>query len=264
MVSKKTAMGIFCYLALVDEMLSDEEKVRIDEIGNRIDPEEYGEYAGQMLNDCIAQTKKIIDPEDYYDVVCEGADRLLSGEEDSVEKPVGIRLLIWNLLVVANADGVYSSAERRFIKHIVRITDTEISVFLEMEQMIQTYQLLEKERDRLSHSDQPYSEVAPLMEAYDTRMNHIQDSALCLIADEELTLSIRAMVVKPDLIDNVAAGIKDTTSEAAKNIKNKVAPAAVAVKEKASPAMAQAGNKLNHMVSGAVSKFKRREPKEKE
>ncbi len=49
---------------------------------------------------------------------------------------VGVRLLIWNMLVIAFINGECTKDEKRLIKHVVRVTKMDKSVFLEMEQLM--------------------------------------------------------------------------------------------------------------------------------
>ena len=50
-----------------------------------------------------------------------------------------VRLLVWNMLVIAFSNKNYSSFERKLIKHIVRVWNMDRTVFLEMEQIIKTH-----------------------------------------------------------------------------------------------------------------------------
>lgn len=253
MISKRKATAIFFYLAMVDEDFSDEERVKIDEICNSIDPEGYPKYKEEIINEYTRQTDLIIDKEDYYDVISEGVDKLLLYADENEEKDVCIRLLLWNLLVVAHSDGDYSAPERRLIKHIVRITDTDKSVFLEMEQLIKTYELLENEKKDLAASNKPYSEIAPLIAEIDSRMNNIKESSLNLIADEEMMKSIDKLEVKPDIVDNMITGIKGSASGVTNT-----------VKDKAAPVITQVGGKMNNFVSGTFSAFSRKKNNKKQ
>ena len=257
MLSKRKAITVFCYLAMIDGEFSEDEHIKIDEIGETLDNESYAGYKDEIIEQCAKQLERIIDEEDYYDVIAEGVDSLIFDNNEE-ERSVGIRLLLWDLLVIAHSDGEYSPPERRLIKHIVRVTDTDKSIFLEMEQLIKTFQILEKEKNDLADSNKPYSEVAPLMTEIDSRMKAIKESSLNLIADEELMRSIEKIEVKQDIVDNAINEIKETATEATTIVKDKVTPAATVVKDKASPVISQAGDKLNSFVSGAVSKFSRK------
>ena len=137
------------------------------------------------------------------------------------------------------------------------MSDTDKSVFFEMEHLIKTYQLLEDEKNQLASSSKPYSEIAPLMTELEFRMNVIKESSLNLIADEERMKSIEKIEVKKDFVDSAINELKDSATDAKTIVKDKVTPAAAAVKEKASPAISQAGDKLNSFVSGAFKKIKK-------
>ena len=55
-----------------------------------------------------------------------------------------MRLLVWDLLTIAFSNADYAYAERKLIKHIVRVTGMEHSVFFEMEHSIKTVMALNK------------------------------------------------------------------------------------------------------------------------
>ena len=201
----KGSVAAFYYLAMTDGDVLQQELEKFDEVGKGIDPDHFAEYRDELIAECEAQKDRMIDDEDYADIIIEGFDQSLNS--DVGEEGVAARMLIWNMLVIAMADGEYSKAERRLIKHFVRLTETEKSVFLEMEQLIMSYVAVQKERESLSDSDRPYKEIAPLMEQLKKREQDISQIAQNLIADEEMLESIKAVEYEPDFIDKAGKGI---------------------------------------------------------
>ncbi len=182
MYEKKSAITCFYYLIAVDSDIHDIEMDVFESIANEIDPDNYPSYKESIIEDYNKQLESQIDDEDYYDVIVEGVDKVLvsRGYYDGVSP----RLLLWNLLVVAFADNDYSKEERRLIKHIVRKSEIEKDVFLEMEELMKANVALDKEIQTLNDSDKPYKEIRPLVEELEERKQVIINSALALIEDE--------------------------------------------------------------------------------
>ena len=201
----KGAVAAFYYLAMADSNVTQEELEKFDEIGNTIDPEHFAQYREELIASCESQKDRMIDEEDYADVILEALDRSLEPAED--EAGVASRMLIWNMLVISMADEDYSQSERRLIKHLVRITETEKSVFLEMEQLINAYFAVQRERASLADSERPYKEMAPVMEQLNKREQELARIAQDLIADEEMLESIKAVEYEPDFVDKIGKGI---------------------------------------------------------
>lgn len=206
----KSAVAAFYYLAMADGNVSQEELEKFDEIGNSIDPEHFAEYREELIVSCESQKDRMIDEEDYADVILEALDRSLEPAEG--EEGVASRMLIWNMLVISIADEDYSQSERRLIKHLVRMTETEKSVFLEMEQLINAYFAVQRERASLADSERPYREMAPVMEQLNKREQDLARIAQDLIADEEMLESIKAVEYEPDFVDKIGKGIADAAA----------------------------------------------------
>ena len=206
----KGAVAAFYYLAMADGSVTQEELEKFDEIGNSIDPERFEQYREELIASCESQKDRMIDEEDYADVILEALDRSLVAAEG--EEGVASRMLIWNMLVISMADEDYSQSERRLIKHLVRITETEKSVFLEMEQLINAYFAVQSERASLADSERPYKEMAPVMEQLNKREQELARIAQDLIADEEMLESIKAVEYEPDFVDKIGKGIADAAA----------------------------------------------------
>jgi len=181
---KKAAIKAFYYLMAVDGAIAADEVACFDEIGSELDPVEFSQYRDEVIDECEKQIKTIIDDEDYYEVILEGVDKALSGRIGDTETGVSVRLLVWNMLVIAFSNKTYSSFERRMIKHIVRVWDMDRSVFLEMEQIIKTHADIMKELEYTNQSNRPYSEVRPIVDELERRQKVVLNCAKQLIEDE--------------------------------------------------------------------------------
>ena len=181
---KKAAIKAFYYLMAVDGAIAADEVTCFDEIGNELDPIEFPKYRDEVIDEYEQQIKTIIDDEDYYEVILEGVDKALSAQTDTAENGVSVRLLVWNLLVIAFSNKNYSSFERRMIKHIVRVWNMDRTVFLEMEQIIKTHADIISELEWINQSNRPYSEVRPIVDELERRQKVVLNCAKQLIEDE--------------------------------------------------------------------------------
>lgn len=235
--SVKSAVAVFFYLMSVDGQIAENELKKLDEIGAEIDAEKYMSYRDDIIERCENQKLLVIDNEDYYDVISEGVDKELYAEISDDEDVIASRLLIWDLLVISYSDDEYHHDERRLIKHIVRISGIPTNVFLEMELVIRSAAEVENERKRLSTSDRPYSEIAPVIEELDRRVAYISESAKNLIDDEILTPSVEALEIKPTVFDQVEKAVAPVGEQ----IKKTMEPVTSGVAKAVAPAEEKAG-----------------------
>lgn len=180
-ISTKSALKIIYYMMAVDGELSPAEMEKYDLLGQEIAPD-FSMRKELILTECRKQLDKVIDPEDFYDVLQDGVeDSLLSSvkSEDSFITP---KLLVWDLLTLAYSDNSYDETERRLLKYIVRKLDIDKAVFLEMESTIQTLIDLEKEEQWIKTTDRPYLTIEAMVNEIEDRKHVIFDSVKALIA----------------------------------------------------------------------------------
>lgn len=221
----KGIMSVFYYLMAIDKSVSSDELEKFCEIGNELDSEMFFKYKDSLIEECEKNIKKASETDEYCDIIFECVDNeLLNNEVD--KKGIPSRLLIWNMLVIAFSNNEYAQSERRLIKHVSRVTKVEESVFLEMEELLKTSVSVMKESNWIKKSNLTYSEVAPVVEELEKRMNVILNSAKQLIADESLKPSIDILEIKPDLIDNLKSmtgNIVEDLKGDAKDIRDEIA-----------------------------------------
>jgi len=183
-LEKRAAIKNFYYLMAVDGAVTADEIECFDSIGAELDPETFATYRDDLIAECEHQLKNIIDEEDYYEVVLEGVDKALAAQIDDPANGITVRLLVWDMLVIAFSNAEYSSFERKLIKHIVRVMDMDRSVFLEMEQIIKTNAAVENELRWINQSNRPYSEIRPIVDELERRQKVVLTCARQLIEDE--------------------------------------------------------------------------------
>ena len=214
--SKSSAIKAFYYLMSADGAVTADELECFDSIGREFDADQFDTYKAEAVASCEAQLASGIDEEDSYELILEGIDKELVQQTDSVENSITTRLLVWNMLVIAFSNAEYSLTERKVIKHIVRVTGMEKSIFLEMEQIMKTNAAVLAELDWIQKSNRPYTEIRPIVDELERRQQAVIQCAQQLIADELYTPVEKATLpgnkvyteVKR-LEDNIAKGTVD-------------------------------------------------------
>ena len=241
MFTKKSAILCFYYMMSIDGKATDDEKETFEFIGRELDPDNFDEYKDELYDLFNDQISNIIDDDDPYDVMIEGVDKAIYHENESEEDGIGLRLFIWNLLVLAFSDDNYSENERRMIKHIVRTREIEKDIFLEMEQLMKTNSAISKEIECLKKSDKPYIEINATITELEERRQVILNSAQCLIEDELYTPVTKVDIPKNKVFDG------------AKNAAEKFTDGVV---DKVSPIASNIGNQTKKIFGGLMTKVK--------
>ena len=179
-VSIRCALSLFYYLMWADGQTSENEFEAFDEIGSNLDPS-FKDNRSEIIKSCYAQVKKVIDPEDRYDVLLEGVLEALRESAPTEDSNMTPKLLLWNMLTVAYSDGECSAEERRLIKAIVRQLDIDPAIFLEMESTILTLLDLEKELSWIKTTNRPYIVIEAMVNEIADRKEAIMQGVKALI-----------------------------------------------------------------------------------
>lgn len=180
-ISTQSALKVIYYLIGADGQFLAPEIERFDLIGQELHPE-YAELKGKILEECQGQMDKIIDPDDFYDVIQDGIETALLSSVKTDDTFITPKLLVWDLLTIAYSDGGYDDIERRLIKYVVRKLDIDKAVFLEMESSIQTLMDLEREQKWLKTTDRPYLTIESMVNEIEDRKRVVFDSIKDLIS----------------------------------------------------------------------------------
>ena len=167
-LSTKCALQVIYYLMSVDGEISAEEEERFSELGNSLDPA-FSSAVQDITDECRKQIAKVIDPEDLYEVVKEGVDKAISSSEPTDDSFITPRLLLWDLLTIANIDENYDESERNLIKFIVRRLGVYNAVFLEMESTVLALADIEREIEWIKTTDRPYLVIEGMVNELEDR-----------------------------------------------------------------------------------------------
>ena len=179
-ISTENAIKIFYYLMAVDGEVFHSEEEKFDEIGLQMDPN-FAEHKEQIVSACKAQLDKVIDSEDYYDVVQDGVEEAILIPNQSADSFITPKLLVWDLLTIAYSDEKYDEKERRLLKYIVRKFNIDSTIFLEMESSLQTLMDIEKETNWIKTTNRPYLTIEAQVNELADRRNVIFESVKDLI-----------------------------------------------------------------------------------
>lgn len=231
-IKKRSVIEIFYYLMAVDGEPNTVMLSKFNELGTEVDAEKFPEYKDELIDFCNRQKERMIDPEDYYDVLSESVDRALTKTTENLEEGMTSRMLVWNLLVNALYDRTYTDNERRLVKHIVRVLNIKHSVFLEMEQLIKTSVAVTDEIEWLKSSDKPFGRISPIFDEAKKRAEIISESAMALIEDEMYEKAVEALEIKDDFVDIARKKVGETVAPVTDKIGETIDPLKDKVLEK--------------------------------
>ena len=156
------------------------EEEKFDAIGKELDPN-FVDHKEQIVKECQIQLDKVIDTEDYFDALREGVEDALLYMKTTDDTFITPKLLVWDLLTVAYSDEEYNEIERKLIKYIVRKTNIDKAIFLEMESSILTLIDIEKELDWIKTTNKQYLVIEAMVNELKDRRNVIFESVKDLI-----------------------------------------------------------------------------------
>lgn len=180
-IPTKNAIKIIYYLMAADGEIFHSEEEKFDSIGKELDPK-FAEHKEQIVKECQAQLDKVIDPEDYYDTLQDGIEDSLIHMKVTDDSFITPKLLVWDLLTIAYSDEQYDEVERKLLKYVVRKTNIDKAVFLEMESSILTLMDIEKELEWIKTTDRPYLTIEAMVNELNDRKSVIFESVKDLIA----------------------------------------------------------------------------------
>ena len=180
-ISSQCALKIIYFLMAADGEIFHSEEEKFDMMGKEIDPD-FAEHREKIISVCQAQLDKVIDPADYYDVLQDGVEDALLASRQTADTFITPKLLVWNLLTIAYSDENYDEAERKLIKYIVRKTNIDKAVFLEMESSILTLMDIEKELAWIKTTNRPYLVIEAMVNELADRKIVIFESVKDLIS----------------------------------------------------------------------------------
>ena len=182
LICPNDAMKIVYYVMAADGKMDKLELKGFDNIGKQVDPK-FKENKKEIEDECKKTIKAAKKNEEYLDILLESVVDIIKDSAKSSEGSIPPKLLLWNLIVIAFAEGKYSKTEKRIIHAVARRTKIDSTIVKEMENSVRTVQLIEKEETALRGSKKIYSEVDTILKELGHRKEVIMESAFALIND---------------------------------------------------------------------------------
>ena len=179
-IATRNALQIIYYLMAADGTVSHREEETFDAIGSELDPD-FADNKPAIIETCSAQLEKIIDPEDYYDVLQDGVKNAIQSSGESADTFISPKLLTWDLLTIAYSDEHYDETEWKLLKYVIRKLHVDKTVFLEMESSMLTILDIEMEIAWIKTTNQPYLTIEARINELAKRKSVIFESVKDLI-----------------------------------------------------------------------------------
>lgn len=176
--SSRELVALLWCLALADGSISAEERASLAEISVTLD-EGYESYAEELEQDLIARIEGTAAEFGRQHAAKIEAQRIIDSFEND---PQDARLLCWNLLALANSDGL-DEVEADFIRFVSEKTGVDPAVFEELRNHSDAIVEIGKSIELLRASDRPYAEIEPLVAEFSERQQAVVDAIHSLVSD---------------------------------------------------------------------------------
>lgn len=216
----RSALKTFYFLLAIDGSIDQEELTYFHTIGLNIDPGNFVEYSDALERECSFVINCSSDK--YYDLISAAVDEALTHEAEDDDQGLTPRLIVWNLLAAAFANGVYDDAEKQLINHIARKVMVDESIILEMEQMMKTSASIQNEINWANRLSRPDEEIRQLVDELKKRQTVIMESAEYLIADE--IDADNPYEYKPDFFDKTKSKVDEKVKPVTDKVGKKIKP----------------------------------------
>lgn len=180
LIAPQNAVKIFYYLMAIDRKITADEEEKFNLIGMELDPD-FEAHKETLIKECEDQMDKTTGTSDYYDAIKNGIETALSEEQVSKNGYVTPKLLLWDLLTIANSDREYGEEEHNILKVIVQKLNIAKDVFLEMESSVLTISDIEKEITWIKGTDRTYLAIEKQVKELEKRRADILLAAKVLV-----------------------------------------------------------------------------------
>ena len=180
-ITAEGAIELMCLVMAADGDVSAQELSQIQEIGKELD-EHFSEYQKETVEKCTTLVEKL-DAENYREELYDAVRDVIRESHDVSGATVPVKLLLWDLLVIAQSDNCYQEEEAKLIRYIARHLEIDKSIVPEMEHSLRAVLAVENEMDWLKNSDRVFGTVEPLLTELNDRKTTIIQAVHDLIGD---------------------------------------------------------------------------------
>lgn len=178
-ISVRAAIRIFYDLMAIDGVARAEEREKIEEIGENLD-KNFPSYKEELFSQCEKVLQQGKESGRLYDSIKAAADHAVLLPVHADDPLIPAKVLIWDMLTIAQSDNAYDANERELILHFIRKYRIDESVFFEMEASMDAVQDIEKEIAWVKTTEQPYLQIEEIVSELTARENAIYDSVKAL------------------------------------------------------------------------------------
>ena len=179
-ISFETALKITYYLMAVDSKIKKSEEEKFDEICNSTNPD-FIEMKEEIVEYCKSQIKKAKDKKDYFNAIKKGIEKELVNTEPTQNSFIAPYILVWNMLTIAYSDGDYSESERKIVEFVVKKTNIDKTLFLQMDSSYAAIVDIQKEIEWIKTTNKPYLVIEKQVKELEKRINDIFESVKYLM-----------------------------------------------------------------------------------
>lgn len=174
----KDFIALLWCLANVDGVVSPEEREKLSELASNLD-EEYGTYAAELEQECALKLQKHAKEFGQQNAAKIEAQMIIESLELT---PRDAKLLCWNLLALANSDGL-EERELDFMRFANEKAGVDSAAFEELRNYSDAIVEIERAREQLKASNRSYGEIEPLVSEFTERERLIIKAAQSLVTD---------------------------------------------------------------------------------
>lgn len=181
LITAAGALKLMYMVVAADGKIEEEEVAQFRKIGEEFAMDSV-EQQTEVIAECTALVKNL-DTENYGEELNDAVRDVIQETLDVPEATIPVKLLLWDLLVIAQSDNRYQEGEERLIRYIARHLNVDKSIIPEMEQSLQAMVAVEKEVTWLKTTDRSFGVVEPIMNDLADRKTTIMQGIHNLIND---------------------------------------------------------------------------------
>ncbi len=174
----KDFVSLLWCLASIDGTVSPEERETLHQIASELDPE-YAAYATEVEQEFAAKLERTAREFGQPNASKIEAQKII---EDAALGASDARLLCWNLLALANSDGLDES-ESDFIRYATEQAGVGAAAFDELRNHSDALVEIQGTIEHLKLSGRPYAEIEPLVAELTTRQQVVLEAIQALVTD---------------------------------------------------------------------------------
>lgn len=175
------ALAMIYLFMNIDGNYSQEEETVFLAAGNEID-QSFEANKNALITECQGIVKEA-EAGDAKQNIQEAVSNLIVHSSKEENPTISGRMMVWNLIAAAYADGYCAEEEQRLIAFVADALHVKEDTLLEMEASMKTMIAVNREEKWLDESDRPFRLIQPQMEEIKKRKENIMQGINALLKD---------------------------------------------------------------------------------